>query len=117
MIRENFNKTNNQISDAMVQEVETVLGIEITKTYNLLPHDQRIRVDPDNGYNIPYNGFRNLSFKVKNVSFDKETKVFSYDYRGKWQRSFQTKKVQLEIIGYKLPTTSLMAGYIYGIKK
>ena len=57
MKRENFNKTNNQISDEMVKEVETVLGMEITKIYNTMPHENYIRIDPDNGYNITYNGF------------------------------------------------------------
>lgn len=76
--------------------------------------------------NLPafcYVPFNKWLFEKYFKPFSAENTGYIYDYdikllfvrgRDKYARSFRTRVYKLEIIGYKLPTTNVQGGYIYG---
>ena len=48
------------------------------------------------------------------INLTYETGILILSGRNRWKRIMQTKKYQLEKVGYKLPTTHLSEGWIWG---
>lgn len=69
---------------------------------------------------VPFNkrffekNFKPFSMQNTEYIYDFEAKLLSVRGRDKYARSFRTKVFSLEIIGYKLPTTNIPGGYIFG---
>ena len=119
MTTELLNGTNlMNVSRVNYSTIEQELGIEIAEVYNYKEDRSAYRISIDPGtviYPTNYN-FKYLDYSVKSVSFDKETMILTYVSRKKWGRTFSEHAIQLGKIGYKMPTTKLGEGYIYGIK-
>lgn len=58
--------------------------------------------------------FKPFTAENTDYVYDYEAKLLFVRGRNKYARSFRTKVFNLEIIGYKLPTTHIQGGYIYG---
>lgn len=58
--------------------------------------------------------FKPFSAQNTDYVYDYEAKLLFVRGRDKYARSFRTRVFSLEIIGYKLPTTHIPGGFIYG---
>lgn len=58
--------------------------------------------------------FKPFSAENTDYVYDYDAKLLFVRGRDKYARSFRTRVFNLEIIGYKLPTTHIQGGYIYG---
>ena len=115
MKTEKLTKTN-LISIEQATEIEKILGTEIENvmTYKKDYVRGRFEISPYTSLHNSHFEFKNLSYIVKKVTFDKDKMQLSYIGRNRWQRKFETIVYQLEIVGYKLPTTKINEGWIYG---
>lgn len=115
MKTEKLTKTN-LISIEQATEIEKILGTEIENvmTYKKDYVRGRFQISPYTSLHNSHFEFKNLSYIVKKVTFDKDKMQLSYIGRNRWQRKFETIVYQLEIVGYKLPTTKINEGWIYG---
>lgn len=103
-------------SASEIAEVEAFLGREIEKVYEYL--DSFCNTSGT----IFAPGTRLLGAPVFSMinrfeGFNHETGVLTIIGRDKWERKLRRKKFQLERVGYKLPTSRLSKGYIWGNPK
>lgn len=110
---ENLTKTNlTENLQNNYKEIEKNIGVEIDKVYNYNTSDiSRCFMVENFDVKAPK---LNLGYECKNFKFDEKEKIIYADVRDRWQRIFKPKKFSVEIIGYKLKTTHLSEGYIYG---
>jgi hypothetical protein len=112
-----MNKTNIPTLKS-VEEIESFLGKKINGVYNFKEGQEKIfHIAPGDviySRNYPCFMFRPFSKVNKDYKFNHNTGVMEIRGRDLWKRKFETKKFQLEKIGYKLPTTHLPEGYIWG---
>ena len=114
----NLNKTN--ITDSLlanVKEIEKFLGKEIVSVKTIKDGVTGFTLSPGDVIyqnNYPCSSFKPFSMVNRNYKFNPETGVFTIEGRNRWARKMSTIKFQLEKVGYKLNTTSLPEGYIWG---
>lgn len=117
MNKSNLNKTNI-IDDAKAAHIEFFLGCEIQSVYTYKPGyvlRSGIEIGPGTQVfpnSMPVKG-RFFHF-THDCSFDYKTGILTVVGRNKWQRGLSTKEIQLQPIGYKLPTTGIGEGWIWG---
>ena len=119
-LNKKFAKTN--ITENLLlnlHDIETFLGKEIenVRTFKCGFNRNSFHINPGDAVfqnNYPCTCFRPFSMINKNYSFDFNNGVLSVTGRNKWQRTFSNKTFQLEKVGYKLKTTHLDEGYIWG---
>lgn len=112
-----LNKTN--INGIDVNKIESFLGHEIDSVNNYINGYIRSSVEIlpvsviyQNNY--PCSNLRPFTKINKNYSFNRENGELVVTGRDKWKRSLTTTLYQFKKIGYKLPTTSIIEGYIWG---
>lgn len=113
MKSEKLSKTN-MIDNNKVIAIEFFLGKEIEDVYNYVDGYKKgsIQIAPGTPLSIFNYSF---GFKhIKEVSFDSKNGVITVVGRNKYERSFTKKEIQLKLVGYKLPTTSIAEGWIWG---
>ena len=111
----NLTKTNI-ISSEQAALIEETIGCELNRTITLnsnIPQGRYVISPYTNIYNQARE-FRGSFYVIRSVVFNHITGVLSITGRNRWKRSFITKNYQLQIIGYKLPTTKIKEGYVYG---
>ena len=125
MKTDNLNKTNlTCLTPGLVSVIEAFLGQEIKVINNYRADYDRmldtLTISPEHVIfqnNYPCRGFRPFTKINRNYVFNRETGVLQVTGRDKWKRSQQTKTFQLEKVGYKLTTTHIPMGYIWGMPK
>jgi len=116
MKTQNLTKTN-LCTSVNIAEIEKFIGKEIESVFTIKSGFDGFMIAPGHVVfqnNYPCNMFRPFTMINKNYSFDKINGVLQVSGRNKWKRVITTKKFQLEKIGYKLPTTHLPEGWIWG---
>lgn len=122
MKTENLTKTNI-IPEIAAREIETVLGCELIEVYTFKLNYVRSLYDvlpdfcpPKNEITDLRENFRyaGMIFKVSHVFFNKKDMTLTVIGRDRWKRTDKKVVYFGEIVGYKLPTTKLPEGYIYG---
>ena len=116
MKTENLTKTNLQTT-ANIYEIEQFLNAEITSIYTFKPDFKGFSINPGSVIfknNYPCSGFKPFTMINRDYQFNHETGILILSGRNKWKRVMKIKKYQLEKVGYKLPTTHLSEGWIWG---
>jgi len=113
--------TKANITDEVIENcaaIENLLGKEIDNVYNFkIEFDKGFAINPGSVIfqnNYPCSIFRPFTMVNKDYSFDFNKGLLTLKGRDKWERGLRTKTFQLEHVGYKLKTTHLPEGYIWG---
>lgn len=101
-----------------IEEIENFLGKEIDSIYNYKVGYERSYKDIMPNYNLSMGSmisknYRPFSMINRDYKFDNTTGIMTVRGRDKYKREFKTATLQLEKVGYKLPTTQLSEGYIW----
>jgi hypothetical protein len=119
MKTEKLTKTN-LIPLEKAAEIEAVLGKEIEDVITYKTGHKRgfDEISPYTfGYytkNLCKRDFKFGFYAVESAVFDKESITITVVGRKRWQRNFSTLVFRGEKIGYKLPTSKMPEGFIYG---
>lgn len=116
MKTENLAKTN-VIDELKASHIEFFLNKELDTVYNYMPGYTRNGLEVHPGTVIYQNNFpfRGHFFThLHSVSWDQKNMVLTVTGRNRHKRHAETKLIQYKIVGYKLPTTKLDEGWIYG---
>ncbi|MBK8807779.1 MAG: hypothetical protein IPO21_14490 [Bacteroidales bacterium] len=114
---ENLNSTNiSHLTESKINEIETFLGkeIEVVSNYKKDYKYSYCDVMPYDSNASRFNPFTRANIKK---TFNHETGICSVTGRNKYERKNVTKMFQFEKVGYKLQTTKLSEGYIWGNPK
>lgn len=113
MNTDNINKTNIIEAD-LVSEIERELGKEIVSvyTYKKGMGYSLLNISPDT---CLHNVRHRYGWDVTDIRFDESTMILTVRVRTRYARSFNIREHQFQKIGYKLPTSKLRGGWIYGI--
>lgn len=119
MITANLSKVNlTENIIANYKSIEAILGVEIEKVYNYkngIEHSYTIKPDDHCNGEFPITfQFRPFTMVNRPVSFDHETGIMVIRGRNKWQRGEKDRVFQFQKVGYKLKTTKLSEGWIWG---
>ena len=123
MKTENLTKTNiSKFIQENYKEIEHFLGKEIDSVYNYkIGFDKTgLIIYPGSiiyRNNYPCNRFKPFTMINKDYFFDRDTEILTIKGRDAYKRNFYTKKFKLEKVGYKLRTTGIEEGYIFGLPK
>lgn len=112
-----LNSTNKiGLTNDKIIEVESKLGKQIDSVYTIIDgYTSFFRIGA--GYHtssVCAKSFKPFTAVNNEIIFDENNMTFTIKGRDKWERKMRVKKFSVSIIGYKLNTTHLPSGYIYG---
>jgi len=90
-----------------------MIGKEIDQVYTVVDGFKGLYIAPGSIKTI----IKPFSMINRNYQFDYQNGVLVVSGRNKYERKITTKSYQLEVVGYKLPTTHLEEGLIWGNPK
>ena len=101
------------------KEIEVFLGreIESARTMKAGKEDARYIIDPGTNKDLFIRYFRPFSAFSRLKSFNYNTGVMVVAGRDKWKRNISEKTFQFEKVGYKVRTTHIPEGWIWGNPK
>ena len=97
-------------------KIEEFLGreIESTRTMKVGKEDARDIIAPDTNKELFIRYFRPFSAFSRLESFNYNTGIMIVTGRDKWKRNLSKKMYQFERVGYKVRTTHMPEGWIWG---